>query len=183
MKIQDGKGSGAEAEVSAATNRLQVDAESNPREFYISRDDGQAFHYTSSYNATTGAVVISIRNTSKTKNLFIGEVVCSNDTNTGWNIYLNNGVDSGTTIPAVNLNATSANAAESDALGNAAVTLGTANTNTGLVSCFYTDAFNAHQIELKDSVILGTNDSVNVELFGATLGSCTIAITVDGHFE
>ena len=58
MKIQDGKGKGVEASVSK-DGRLDTSARTNLRKFYISRDDGESYHFTSKFDATTGAVLSS----------------------------------------------------------------------------------------------------------------------------
>ena len=180
--IKDGKGSGREVSVSS-TNRMDVSSRSNGRDFYVSRDDGQAYHWSGQVaNATVGSIVLAVRNLSNTLNIFINEVTVTSLTSTTWEIYANNGVDTGTTVTGVNLNRTSSNVADSDALST--VTLGTANAVTNKLAEFNSGGFETAEHNFGDALILGRNDSINVEIGGATLGAGAIVnITIDGHFE
>jgi len=180
--IKDGRGSGKEAGVSE-DKRLLTTSRSSGRNFYVSRDSGQAYHWTGQMaNATVGSIVLSLRNLSNSLNLFIDEVVVHGVTSTTWEIYANNGVDTGTTATGVNLNRTSGNVADADAVSTA--TLGTANTLTSKLIEFASGGGDTGEHSFGDSLILGRNDSINVEIGGATLGTAAIVnVTIDGHFE
>ena len=68
--INDGKGRGFKASVSSS-NRLNVSAKSNPRAYYLSRDEENCFSIGTEYTASDGDIVFYIKNTSSSKEMVL----------------------------------------------------------------------------------------------------------------
>ncbi len=104
MQIEDGTNSGG-GSASTSENRLNVSARANRRIFYVSRDHKNAFHFLSSYSATSGDCVVYIKNTSSSKRLYLSVLRCGGDNNAVWNIvHVNEGLTpTGTEPGAKNL--------------------------------------------------------------------------------
>jgi len=72
--LDDGKGKGNKAGVNS-NNELEVRADVNTRGAVVSDKDEETYVWTSSYSATSADEIIYIKNTSKTKRLFIDDAV------------------------------------------------------------------------------------------------------------
>ncbi len=120
--IADGKGKHGNAAVSL-NQRLDVSARTATRAFYVSRDDGEAYTWSSEVaSANNGDEIIYIKNNSTTLELHIDFVDVSADAASKFCLAYASGTGSGTTLTGVNLNAGSTKTADVTSLGNAAVT-------------------------------------------------------------
>lgn len=176
MIIEDGRGRGFKASVSS-TNRLNASAKSNPRIYYISRDDGQAYSFESEYNAASGDYVICIKNNNSTKNMIISGVWLSSDNNSKWQIDKVSGTASGTTITGRSLNLTKNNKPDAESLGNAAVS---GITNLYTLSTVRSPALTTAVMDFKETLILGDGDELAVKYIG---GAGEISVIVGVYFE
>lgn len=176
MIIEDGKGRGFKASVSS-TNRLNASSKSNPRIYYISRDDGQAFTYESEYNATSGDYVICIKNTNSTKNMIISGAWLSSDNNSKWQIEKVSGVASGTAIIGRSLNLTKNNKSDAEALGNDPVSGITKLYNLSTVR---SPALTTAAMDFKETLILGDGDELAIRYIG---DAGEISVIVGIYFE
>ena len=114
---------GNQQEVSGSDRRFNVSSRSNDRQFYVSRDDGQAYVMVSTDDTlVVGEFGAYWQNTSTDKNLHILDITV-NSTNSGaFQISEVTGTaDGGVAITPVNLNRTSANDASANARGHGAV--------------------------------------------------------------
>ncbi len=121
MKIEDGQGHHGDAGVSE-NQRLEVSARSNKRIYYVSRDDGRAFVWTSTYN-TGGAneEILYIKNTSTTRHLFIDSAHYSAAAACLFTMSKHTGTPTGTVNTGESLNY-DGKSPEATSFGNAAVT-------------------------------------------------------------
>jgi len=176
VQIEDGKGTGAVAAITS-DNRIQVEAKTSTRDFFISRDDEQSYHVVSEDGtAVANEETIYIQNTSSTKDLFIDHILFSTDTANKFRLKYVTGTASGTTITSVNLNKTSSNAAAATTLGNTTVT---GTTDDGDIAIIRVAADDTGEMEFSDKLILGQNDAIAVE----TEANAAVEITIDFHFE
>ncbi len=176
--LEDGKGRGFSASVSES-NRLNVSAKTNPRAFYISRDDGLAFTLSSiDADADAGDVIAYLKNTSTSRNLFVKQIHYGGTNAALWKTWVVSGIAGGTSITPVNLNLTSGKSAEAIAFGSNPVT-GLALDS--LVGPHRTIA-GAHSIDAWDDVlILGPNDAMAVEYDTGTTGPAEV--NIEFHYE
>ena len=174
--LQDGKGRGNSVAV-GSSQRLDVSSRSNKRIFYVSRDDGRAFVWTSTFaTGTTNVEVIYIKNTSTSRRLYIDSMRYSASGAAVLSVFKHTGTASGTTITAENLNFTSSNDAEATALGDSAVTAGT----IGNAIAFLQVASNADSNRnWNGEIILGEGDSIII----TCSTSVTVHIGVTGFYE
>jgi len=176
VRIEDGKGTGVIAEVTSK-NRLAVDASVSVRDFFVSRDEGQAYHVVSEdATAVANEETFYIQNTSTTKNLFIDHFTISTDTANKFRLKKVTGTASGTALTAENLNMTSSNSADAILLGDTTVT---SITDAGDVTIIRVGADDTGEMAFEDKLILGQNDAVAIE----TEANAAVEITCDFHFE
>lgn len=174
--IEDGKGRGYKMSVSS-TQRGNVSSKSNPRSYYVSRDDGRLFSWYSTYSATSGDYVLYIKNTDQDRKLVLSTFIFGSDNNAQYTVERVSGTAGGTAITPTNFNLTSGRVAQSDTYGNAAVT-GLTNVSTfGKIRSLA----NAPSVGTSlESLILGTSDAIAVKFAGTT---GVIDITVFGYYE
>ena len=176
--IENGGSDGGFKAVVTRTGRLNVSARANPRIFYISRGDGQAFTWTSAFSADTGEEVIYIKNTSDTLNLYIDRITVGGLLAAVWTVFhVTGGTAAGGTITGKNLNLTSGTVAAATALGNVEVT----GTLTG--ETLYTarsSATNSKDVDIADAIALGKNDELAITYVGST---GLIEVTVTGFYD
>lgn len=159
------------------SNRLQVESESSLRQFFISRDSSQVYHAISEdATALANEEIFYIQNTSTTKKLFIGNVLVTNDVNMKFRIKKVTGTASGSAITAENLNLTSSNSPEATIVGNGGIT---GLTDDGDILVCRSLAGSSRLINFADTVILGQNDAIAIEIED----NAAVEITVDFHFE
>ena len=173
--IEDGKGRGFKASVSSV-NRLNVSSKSNPRAYYNSRD-GEMYTFHSSYSASSGDVVLYIKNDNPDKNFVVTGIWLGGANAAVWEFFQASGTATGTDVTGVQLNFTSGNTAQATSKGNAAVS-GTANEAT--IAKFRTPATASGDADFRETLILGNKDAIGI-IYTGTAGA--IEITVGGHFE
>jgi len=157
--------------------RLQVESSSSERDFFVSKDDGQAYHLVSEDGtAVANEETIYLQNTSTDKNLFIDHINIATDTANKFRLKYVTGTAAGTIITAINLNKTSSNAAASNAFGNTTVT---GLSDDGDIVIIRVGADDTGEMEFADKLILGQNDAVAVE----TEVNAAVEMTIDFHFE
>jgi hypothetical protein len=178
LLIEDGKGRGYISSVSES-NRLNVSAKSNPRAYYISRDDGLAFTLNSvDADADAGDIICYLKNTSATRNMYIGQIHFAGANAVLWKTWVVSGVAGGTSITASNLNLTSGKSAEATAFGN--------NPVTGLALDVLLDTIRSsvgsHGDEhWEDVLVLGPNNAIAIEYDTGTTGPAEVSI--EFHYE
>lgn len=177
VRIEDGKGRGTTAAVNSV-NRLDVSSRTAPRDFYISRDDGQVYTVISEDGtAVANEETIYLQNTSTTKNLFIDDIIISPDTASSWRIKFVTGTAAGSSVlTSINLNKTSSNAAEVSARGDGAIT---SLTDDGDIAMIRVGANDTGEIRLEEALILGQNDAIAVECET----NSAVEITIEFHLE
>jgi len=177
VEIEDGTGKGNVAGVDN-DNRLQVSAKQAPRDFFISKDDGQFYSVISEDpTAVANEETIYLQNTSTSLNLFIDDITISSDTASIWRIKFVTGTAAGgSVLTPVNFNKTSSNAAAVISRGDGAVT---GLTDDGDIGIIRVTAGGIHHHELKGSLILGQNDAIAVECET----NSAVEITIEFHFE
>lgn len=180
MKLNDGKGKNGDMSVSVA-QRGNVSSKSNPRSFYVSRDDGLAFNAIQpSFSAAAGEYVHYLKNTSSTRDLFVGRVEFHSVEAVHWKVWEVTGTAAaGTTIIPANLNLSSGLSSESISMGGGA-------TITGLtlgkqLGTHRTVATGEAAMNFDDSLILGPGKAILVEYDTGTTGLCETDIFY--HFE
>ena len=176
MQIKDGTGSAQLAGVDE--NRLLVSARSEDRIFYASRDLGQAYAWvTTTSTIAAGDTVLLVKNTSKTKNLFVADVNIGLVTASEVIVHRPATVatPTGTAVPGVNMNGQSANAADATAIKDE-----TTNSIGDLITKLRVGAASQEEVNLHGAVILGPDQSIAVDVVTAQAGfDCTI----HGWFE
>jgi len=174
--IGDGKGRGFKMSVSSS-HRGNVSSKSNPRIYYVSREDGAAFSISSSYSATTGDKVIYFKNDNEEKNFVVTGFFVSADNSAKWTFHKVTGNAIGTDIEARVLNLTKNSTASATIKGDAAVT---GITNEFSFAEFRTPANGSADIDFRESLIIGNGQSISVEYTGTTGG---ISVILGGYFE
>lgn len=164
MKLQDGTGSGSYVKVTT-DNRIDTSSRQSTRAYYVSRDAGQSYIWTSSFSAATGNEIIYVKNDSTSKNLYIDFIHVSG-VNTGlFEVYQVSGTAAGTTITGRNLNLTSSNVADATSYGDASVTGLTIGNRLYL---HRTPANSSGTMEINDTLILGVSDAIALTYTGST---------------
>jgi hypothetical protein len=178
LKVQDGKGSGRLAGVSL-NNRLETSSRASHRSFYVSRDEGQSYTWTSTYSAATTNEVLYIKNTSKTLKLYLDSIDCNQVGGVigAFIIKEVTGTAAGTAITGTNTNLVSGNVAPVTALGNASVT---GTTDAATISTIGVEQYAHNNILFPATIILGLNDAIAVEFTGST---GVVNVTMHGWFE
>jgi len=174
--IKDGKGRGNEMSVSSSL-RGNVSAKSNPRIYYVSREDGQAFTWHSSYSATTGDHVVHVKNTSQTRNLVISKILFSGVEAGKYTVESVTGTAAGTTITGSHMNRSKVREADCDSFGNAAVT-GLSSEDTFAAMRVLAGASGAGSSN--NALILGVTGQIAVKYEGTT---GIVDVTIFGYFE
>ncbi len=177
IHLEDGKGRGLMASVSES-NRLNVSAKSNPRMFYISRDDQQAFSVVAlDTSATAGDLVFHLKNTSSSKNMIMHTFAASSANSALLKLWVVTGTAaSGTDLTPTNLNLTSGLTAEADSMsGDAAAITGLATGSLIVAGRILANSF--VPLDLNDALILGPGDQIAIEYDTGTAGAVEINST------
>ena len=173
LEIKDGGGTGQKAIVTP-TGRLETSARVNPRSYYVSRDEGQVYNATSDVtSAAAGEYVFYIKNTSTTRNMYVGSIEYHSVQAVEWRVWEVTGTPGGASnVGSKNLNLGSANSAEADVYGDAAVT---GLTIVGRpIGVHRTSAGGAEGMEFGDALILSPQTAIAVEYEAGTTGNCEI---------
>ena len=165
---------GADGKIASvsSTNRLNVSAKTNPRIFYSSRDDGQAFNAISlgANDYAAGEFGFYIKNTSTTRNMFIKHIEFHS-------------VDAARyLISPSNLNLGSGLSAETTCMGGGAAITGL--TTTKLIGTHRTTALSESEMSYLNALILTPNSAIAIE-YDAEYGGTTGIMEIDCffHFE
>ena len=175
MRIEDGKGKNGDASVSN-TQRLNVSNKGAQRIYYVSRDFGLAFNAVyPAITATAGDYVAYLKNTSSTRNLFVGRIEYHSAENVEWNVWQVTGTAaSGETITPANLNLGSGLAAEAIAMsGNTAIT---GLSNTKQIGVHRTTAAGEASMDFEYALILSPGTAIALEYQAGTTGLCEFDI-------
>ena len=176
MKIQDGTGTGRLAKVNAK-QRLDVTAATITQRALTAVLDAKTFTWTTSWSADTGEYIMYIKNTSKTRLLFIDKVTV-NSVNAGlFELFQVTGTPAGSIITGKNTNLTSSNSADAVSYADAEVT---GLTESGRIDLARTPANGRADMELQDVLVLGLGNAIGLKYTGAT-GLVDVIIT--GYFE
>ena len=172
MKIEDGKGKNGDASVSTV-QRLNVSSKTAPRYYYASRDFGQAFN--SVYDNLTvaaGEYSASLKNTSTTRNLFVGHIEFHSAENVKWKIWEVTGTAaSGETITPSNFNLASGQPAEADAMsGDTAIT---GLTTVKQIGSHRSQASGESSMGFEGALLLGPGKAIAIEYDAGTTGLCS----------
>ena len=177
--INDGTGGGKSAKVTN-DNRLNVSARSNTRSYYVSREDGQTFNWSSVIaSVAAGEEVAYLQNTSDSKKLYIDTIGLTSANDVQWEISVATGTPGGASLVAgVNLNFDSGNVAAAAFYGDAVVTGLTAGERIlPTRSLGGSNSSNA----IDDVLILGQNDTIMITYIAGTTGAAEAVIR--GFFE
>ena len=169
MRIEDGKGKNGDMSVSAA-QRGNVSSKSAHRSYYVSRDDGQAFNSVfDEITSVSGDYTAYIKNTSVTRNLFIGSIEFHSVENAKWKIWSVSGTAaSGELITPTNLNLISGRPSETIAMsGNVSIT---GLTNIAQLGSHRSQALSESHMDFGGALILGPGDAIAIELDAAVSG-------------
>ena len=144
---------------------------------FASKEKQKAYSWSSSYAATGGDEVISIKNTSSSEVLVIDEIVVGSSVASAFTLFdVVSGTAAGTTVLGKNLNLNSGNTASATAFGNASVT----GSLTGTVISYEgVTAGDFSTLDLLGSVVLSQNSEIS--LTASATG--TVYVSVFGHYK
>jgi len=174
--IEDGKGRGSSMSVSSS-NRGNVSAKSNPRSYYVSREDGQFFTWYSSYSATSGDYVIYIKNNSQSTNLVISRMMFGGANAGKYSVEIVSGTAAGTAIEGAHFNRSKVREADSTSFGNAAVTGLSTEDTLGAMRLM---AGQTGSGSSSNALILGVTSAIAIKYIGS---AGDVDITIFGYFE
>jgi len=114
MKIDDGKGSGIQAEVNI-DNQLSVFSASETRAAHEADHSGRVFFFTDIYNYAAADTILWLANTSTTQRLVIDKVHVTSDTTTQFTIHSPTyAAPAGTSVTGTNSNRQSGATAQAE---------------------------------------------------------------------
>lgn len=157
-------------------NRLDVSARENPRIAYISRDDGNSFTWSHSYDHDAADTILLVSNSSASLNLIVHAIFISADTATRFVVHSPAYPTlAGSAVTGVNTNRTSGKVADAEAYGDE-----TGNTQANILMNGSVIGNATVALPVSGSIILGYHDCIAIDLVTAgTLGQVTIA----GYYE
>jgi hypothetical protein len=173
VKIEDGTGNGFKARVTV-DKRLDTSSRSNPRSYYVSRDKARVFNSTSDLSsASSGDYVLYIKNTSETRNLFVGTIEYHSTEAVQWKVWEVTGTPAGASLVSPkNLNLGSGTQAEAEVYADAAIT--GLITKGGAIGVHRTDVNGAADMSFGDALILSPQTAIAIEYHNGTSGACEI---------
>jgi len=179
LTIEDGAGRGFSASVSES-NRLNVSGKVAARAYYVSRDDKLAFTVSSvDASAAAGDYIFYIKNTSSTRNLYMGEIHVGAFEAVLWKCWHVTGTSAGSSaLTPVNLNLSSGISAEATSRGDGAITGLTA---VSLLHRIRSNALDESTMSFIGALILAPGDAIAVEYDTGTTG--TASVTCEFHYE
>lgn len=179
IQIEDGRGTGNKVAVSSTGNRLDTSSRANPRIYYASRDTGECYAiHSENASAAAGDFLLYIKNTSKTNNLYIDDVIFDTAQNAKFKLHKVSGTASGSNITPINMNFKVSNSADSDVKGNGAVT---GITSAGVLISERVLANDSSEFQTSDALRLGLNDAIAIEYDAGTTGDASV--TVIAYFD
>ena len=177
LQVEDGKGRGYSASVSES-NRFNVSSKSNPRMFYVSRDEKLAFSVVAiDSSAAAGEIAFHLKNTSTSKNMVIHTMTASSANTSLLKLFEVTGIAaSGTTLTPTNLNLTSGLLAEAEVMSGEAAAI-TGLTTGSLIAAGRLLANALVPLDLNDALIIGPGDQIAIEYDTGTTGSVEVTVT------
>lgn len=176
LQLEDGKGTGRLAKVSTEHRLLTRSVSEGPLEDASERGDAAYFHTT--YAASTGEEIISIKNGESEKVLHISRVLWSTTVNSRFTLFeVTSGTAAGTTLTYQNPNLDSGIDNSGTFFGNASVTGSLAGNNLLQVSVL---ANTQHETFLEGSLQLSNGDEIAITVTGT---SPTVYVTVIGFWH
>lgn len=177
MRIEDGKGKSGDMSVSS-TQRGNVSAKTAPRPMYSARDDGLSFSAIYHFTAAAGEHVAYLKNTSSTRNLFVGDVAVGGVNSILWKMFFCTGTAAaGEAVTPTPTNRSKSIPAEATAMaGDTAIT---GLTTDGEFSTMRSPAAGDTEENFDGTLILGPGDALVVEYDAGTSGIGE----VDIHFH
>jgi len=177
--LQDGKGRGFNAAV-GDDNHLQADVFTLPLVAETSKEEGQAYSWSSRYIVDGGSSILYLQNTSPTRNLIIDEIDVGGVSGAIWELWTCTTDAAGAVISGVNHNLTSSNSAEARAFGNENIT----SNSSGLLLGYAIHPNNSEEsFHTKDTVVLGQNDAIIIKTPPSAITTISGICTVIGYFE
>ena len=171
--------SGGDGNVADVTNDKQLKTASVTESSleFASKEKKKAYSWSSSYAATGGQEVISIKSTASSDQLIIDEVVVGSSVANVFTLFdVDSGTAAGTTVLGKNLNLNSGNTASATAFGNASVT----GSLTGSVIAYEGVVANEFAtLDLLGSVVLSQNSEIAI----TASATGTVYVTVFGHYK
>jgi len=167
--------SGSEQQVKGKDGRLNTDSRSEPRAFYVSRDNSQAYVLViEDDDAVAGDIIAYLKNDSKDKKLYVQSIVvsCANAI-TIKVAFGDSTVATGSPVTPANLNRPEINAADVTSFGNGAIGGVIASTFLPSTRC---PAGDSKIIFFNDALILGPNSNIIVEYDAGTTGAVELSI-------
>ena len=168
-------------EVGGTDGRLDVSSRTSTRAFYISRDDGQAFTTVSVLSGSNNSdYVLYYKNTDATgRAFFVDNIRCGAELPSLWKLHFVTGdAAGGAELTPTNLNKISSNGAAATARGNGIVT---GLTSEATVHILRTPAFSSIEENFSDSIVLGQNDAIAIQISSGSSGNAEVALR--GFFE
>ena len=177
---------GALEKVHGSDGRLNVSSRADGRRYYNSRDDKQTYSFTWTFaDAATGETAAYLKNTSTDgKHLVIDSVGLNAAAATRFKMsFVKGAAANGTAVTPTNLNKTSSNAANATAEEGAGTGAGITNlTPDGEIDFAFCTADGHEEFRLADTVRLGQNDAVEIEVF-ETSGAPDVSGVIFFYFE
>lgn len=179
MKIEDGKGKNGDASVSSS-QRLDVSARTAPRPMYAARDDGVSFSAIYHFTAAAGEHIAYLKNTSSSRNMFIGDISFGGVETILWKVFFCTGTAAaGETVTPTPTNKSKSIPAEATAMaGDTAIT---GLTTDGEFTTRRSSANGTDEENFDGTIILGPGDALVVEYDTGTGGIAEIDIHF--HYE
>lgn len=162
--------------------RARVNAKTNPRMFFASRDNGQAFCLTSMLSSiAAGNYAVYLKNNSQVNYIFIESIHFSAANAAFWKIWEVTGTQvGGTVIAPRQLNLAMGRSADAIAYGDTAIT-GGLTTLDRPIDITRSPANDHAQEMYSDSIILGPESAIAIEYDTGTTGIADVSIRF--HFE
>jgi len=144
---------------------------------FASKVKQKAYSWSSSYAATGGQEVISLKNTAPSDQLIIDEIIVGSSVANVFTLFdVDSGTAAGTTVLGKNLNLNSGNTASATVFGNASVT----GSLSGSVIAYEGVAANGFApLDLLGSVVLSQNSEVAI----TASATGTVYVTILGHYK
>lgn len=176
ISIEDGTGSGRSAKVDASARLYTRSVSEGPLE--SSSEAGDAAYFYTTYAASSGDEIISIKNTEATETLHITRILFSTTVNARFDVFeVTSGTAAGTTLTYQNPNLDSGTTKNNTSFGNAAVT-GSLTGNTLLSISVLANT--QHETFLEGSLQLSNGDEIAITVTGS---SPTVYVTVIGFWH
>ena len=177
MKIEDGKGKNGDMSVST-TQRGNVSAKTAPRAMYSARDDGLSYSAIFEGTGAAGDHVAYLKNSSSTRNLFVGDISQGGAEAVLWKLWFCTGTAAaGEVVTPTPTNRSKNIPAEAVAMaGDTAITGLTTDTQ---FSVRRSAAASEAEENFDGTVILGPGDAIVVEYDTGTTG----VFDIDIHFH